>query len=158
MNEHNFTQKAREAIRLSQISAQETNCNFVGTEHLLLGLLKEGTSFAAKFLSSLNITEEKVKEKVMEVSAPSSQGGFAGFTPRTTRILQQSAYEAKKTHSDHIGTEHILLAIFRERDSVAFRILLSLGVPATIYNDLTEAITNEGNSINPEDKNEEQSK
>ncbi len=158
MNEHNFTQKAREAIRLSQISAQETSCNFVGTEHLLLGLLKEGTSFAAKFLSSLNITEEKVKEKVMEVSAPSTQGGFAGFTPRTTRILQQSAYEAKKTYSSYIGTEHILLALFRESDSVAFKILVSMGVPRTVYNDLMEAVTNASASVKPEDKSAEKNK
>ncbi|MBQ8540603.1 MAG: AAA family ATPase [Clostridia bacterium] len=158
MNEHNFTQKAREAIRLSQISAQETNCNFVGTEHLLLGLLKEGTSFAAKFLASLNITEEKVKEKVLEVSAASGSGGFAGFTPRTTRILQQSAYEAKKTYSSYIGTEHILLAMFRESDSVAFKILLSMGVPRTVYNDLTEAVTNASASVKSEDKSAEKSK
>ena len=77
MNEHNFTQKAREAIRLSQIAAKETGCNFVGTEHLLLGLLKEGSSFAAKFLSNLNITEEKVKEKVLEANMSSSASAFA---------------------------------------------------------------------------------
>ncbi len=157
MNEHNFTQKAREAIRLSQVAARETDCNFVGTEHLLLGLLKEGSSFAAKFLASLNITEEKVKEKVMEVNSPST-GAFAGFTPRTTRTLQQSAYEAKKTHSGYIGTEHILLSIFRERDSVAFKILLSLGVSATVYNDLTEAVTNASASVKMGDKAAEQSK
>ncbi len=157
MNEHNFTQNAREAIRLSQVAAGETNCNFVGTEHLLLGLIKEGNSFAAKFLASLNVTEEKVKEKVMEVNSP-SQGAFAGFTPRTTRALQQSAYEAKKTHSGYIGTEHILLAIFRERDSIAFKILLSLGVSATVYNDLTEAVTNASASVKMEDKAAEHTK
>ncbi|MBR5535015.1 MAG: ATP-dependent Clp protease ATP-binding subunit [Clostridia bacterium] len=151
MNENNFTQKAREAIRLSQIAAQETSCNFVGTEHLLLGLLKEGSSFAAKFLSSLNITEEKVKEKISEATAP-SQSGFAGFTPRTTRCLQQSAYEARKTYSSYIGTEHILLAILRERDSVAFRILLASGVPVTVYNDLLEAVTKSSSNAKGEDK------
>ena len=158
MNEHNFTQKAREAIRLSQVAAQETGCNFVGTEHLLLGLLKEGSSFASKFLANLDVTEEKVKEKILAANMASSSSSFAGFTPRTTRTLQQSAYEAKKTHSDYIGTEHILLAIFRERDSVAFKILLSLGVSAAVYNDLAEAVTNANASVKPEDKNFEQSK
>ena len=158
MNEHNFTQKAREAIRLSQISAKDLGCSFVGTEHLLLGLLKEGSSFASKFLTGLGVTEEKVQSKIEEITPPSSSSAFTGFTPRTTRVLQQSAYEAKKTHSDYIGTEHILLALFRERDSVAFKILLSFGVPQTIYDDLNEAVTNASASVKPEDKNLKESK
>ncbi len=149
MNEHNFTPKAREAIQLSQRAAQETGCNFVGTEHLLLGLLQEGSSFAAKFLDSIGITEEKVKEKIAQFDSPSS-ASFSGFTPRTTRCLQQSVFEAKKTNSGYIGTEHILLALCRETDSVAFKILLSLGAPKTLYNDVFAAVTEVGeNSTKP---------
>ncbi len=158
MNENNFTPKAREAIRLSQVAAEETGCNFVGTEHLVLGLLKEGSSFAAKFLASLNITVDKFKEEVSSVTPPSSSSTFAGFTPRTIRCLQQSLYEAKKTYSSYIGTEHILLAILRESDSVAFKILVSLGVPKTAYNDLLNAILQSSGNIQPEDKNAESSK
>lgn len=141
MNENNFTQKAREAIRLAQEGAQETNCNFVGTEHILLGLLAEGSGFAAKFLTHLGITEDKVRERIARYDETSSLSGFAGFTPRTTRCLQQSVYEARKTGSSYIGTEHILLALCRETDSVAFKIMTSLGAPKTIYNDCLSAVT-----------------
>lgn len=157
MNEHNFTQKAKEAIRLSHQAAQETLCSFVGTEHLLLGILVEGSSFAAKFLNSLNITEEKVRERI-EQTASSASGSFTGFTPRTTRTLQQSVYEAKKTASPYIGTEHILLALLRETDSFAFKILLSLGVSKTVYNDLLEAVTKSAGNVKGESKSSESSK
>ncbi len=152
MNEKNFTEKAREALRLSQEAAEETLCNFVGTEHLLLGLLKEGTSFAAKFLNSINITENKVKDKIREISSPATSSAFAGFTPRTARTLRQSAYEAKKTYSGYIGCEHILLAILRETDTVAFGILISLGAPKTLYNDLLNAASSASDSVKGEDK------
>ncbi len=158
MNENNFTQKAKEAIRLSQIAAQETLCSFVGTEHLLLGILMEGSSFASKFLNSLNITEEKFRERVEQVTSPDSSSSFSGFTPRTTRCLQQSVYEAKKTASPYIGTEHILLALLRETDSVAFKLLVSFGVPKTVYNDLLNAITQSTGTARSEDKKSEKSK
>ncbi len=143
MYDYNFTPKAREAINLSQQAAQETSCNFVGTEHLLLGLLAEGTSFAAKFLEQIGITEDKVKEKVMQFDTPTN-APFQGFTPRTTRCLQQSVYEAQKTNSGYIGTEHLLLALCRETDSVAFKILVSLGAPKTLYNDVFAKVTEYG--------------
>ncbi|MBQ7875877.1 MAG: ATP-dependent Clp protease ATP-binding subunit [Clostridia bacterium] len=157
MNEHNFTPKAREAISLSQRAAQETGCNFVGTEHLLLGLLQEGSSFAAKYLESIGITEEKVKEKIAQFDSPSS-ASFSGFTPRTTRCLQQSVFEAKKTNSGYIGTEHILLALCRETDSVAFKILLSLGAAKTIYNDVFAAVTEAMENTSNKSNQSEQSK
>ncbi len=157
MNEHNFTPKAREAISLSQRAAQETGCSFVGTEHLLLGLLQEGSSFAAKYLESIGITAENVREKIAQFDSPSS-ASFSGFTPRTTRCLQQSVFEAKKTNSGYIGTEHILLALCRETDSVAFKILLSLGAAKTIYNDVFAAVTEAGENTNPKQGQSEQNK
>ncbi len=158
MNEKNFTNKAGSAIRLSQTKAQEMGYNFVGTEHLLLGLLAEGTSFASKFLNDLGITEDKVQEKIAEFEAPSPTAHFAGFTPRTTRCLQQSAFEAKKTSSDYIGTEHILLALLKETDSIAFKILVMLGAPKTLYNDLLEAVMQSRSSVKNEDETQSVSK
>lgn len=158
MNEKNFTQKAGEAIRLSQVKAQEMGYNFVGTEHLLLGILAEGTSFAARFLNSYSITEGNVREKIEEFEAPSQSAAFAGFTPRTTRCLQQSAYEAKKTEHTYIGTEHILLALLRETDSVAFKILVMLGAPKTLYNDLLNQVTGSNASVTMENEAHQSSK
>ena len=142
--ENRFTQKAQRAIALSQECAQATNCNYIGTEHLLWGLLEEGSGFAAKYLSSLGMTPQNLKEKIekynMEVSSP---GSFAGFTPRTNRCLQNSVTEAHKHSSSYIGTEHILLALSRERDSVAFRILLSYGAPQNLYEELSKELSEE---------------
>ncbi len=139
MNENNFTTKAREAIGIAQSVAQELGCGFVGTEHLLCGLLSTN-GFAAKYLNSLGITAEKVRERLESYGGQNSFSSFSGFTPRTTRCLQQSVYEARKTGSEYIGTEHLLLALCREHDSVAFKLMLALGAPQSIYNDCLKAL------------------
>ena len=140
--ENRFTQKAQRAIALSQECAQGTGCNYIGTEHLLWGLLEEGSGFAAKYLSSLGMTPQNLKEKIEKYNTEiSSSGTFAGFTPRTNRCLQNSVTEAHKHSSSYIGTEHILLALSRERDSVAFRILMSYGAPQNLYEELSRQIT-----------------
>ncbi len=139
--ENRFTQKAQRAIALSQECAQGTGCNYIGTEHLLWGLLEEGSGFAAKYLSSLGMTPQNLKEKIEKYNTEiSSPGSFAGFTPRTNRCLQNSVTEAHKHSSSYIGTEHILLALSRERDSVAFRILMSYGAPQNLYEELSRQI------------------
>ncbi|MDO4563855.1 MAG: ATP-dependent Clp protease ATP-binding subunit [Clostridia bacterium] len=138
-----FTQKAQNAILYAQQGAQKLQCNFVGTEHLLLGLISETEGFASKFLTSLGITADRVREKIMQLDAPQNGGSFAGFTPRTTRCLQQSAMEAQKMGSNYIGTEHILLALARETDGMAFKILASMGIGRTFYNELLQAVHDE---------------
>ena len=149
--ENRYTQKAQKAISLSQQCAKDTNCNYIGTEHLLWGLLSEGSGFAAKYLSALNITTEALREKISKYNAnANSAGAFAGFTPRTNRCLQQSVSEAHKFQSEYIGTEHILLALARERDSVAFRILMSFGAPNNLYEDILSQLT--GNASEGEKK------
>lgn len=142
--ENKFTQKAQRAISLSQECAGDTNCNYIGTEHLLYGLLEEGSGFAAKYLSALGITTEKLREQIVKNnSAADVNAAFAGFTPRTNRCLQQSVAEAHKFQSAYIGTEHILLALARERDSIAFRILMSFGAPNNLYEDIAGQLTEE---------------
>ena len=141
--EQRFTQKAQRAIALSQESANDTGCNYIGTEHLLYGLLSEGSGFAAKYLSQLDITPEKLREKIVQYNQGSNDSNiFAGFTPRTNRCIQQSLAEAHKFQSAYIGTEHLLLALARERDSVAFRILMGFGAPNNLYEDISEKLTN----------------
>ena len=140
--ENRFTPKAQRAISISQECAHETNCNYIGTEHLLYGLLSEGSGFAAKYLAGFQITEEKLREKIVKYNSDVAQSGsFAGFTPRTNRCLQQSMAEAHKFQSEYIGTEHLLLALARERDSVAFKILMSFGLPGNLYEDIVSHLT-----------------
>ncbi len=138
MMENKFTQKAQRAIALSEECAHDTGCNYIGTEHLLYGLMDEGNSFAAKYLADIGIKKEKVKENINKYNQDVNQGvHFAGFTPRTSRCLQNSLSEAHKHQSAYIGTEHILLSLARERDSVAFKILIELGAPNNLYEDIT---------------------
>lgn len=143
--ENRFTQKAQRAISLSQEIAKNTNCNYIGTEHLLYGLLEEGSGFAAKYISALGVTLDALREKIVKYNSDINQAGgiFAGFTPRTNRLLQQSMAEAHKFQSAYIGTEHILLALARERDSVAFKILISFGAPGNLYEDILSQLTEE---------------
>lgn len=142
--ENKFTQKAQKAIALSQECAKETGCNYIGTEHLLCGLLDEGSGFAAKYLSALGVTSQKLREQILKYNSNIDGGShFAGFTPRTNRTLQQSMAEAHKTNSQYIGTEHILLALARERDSIAFKILMSMGAPNNLYEDISEQLSGE---------------
>ena len=140
--ENRFTAKAQKGISLSQECAEKTNCNYIGTEHLLYGLLAEGSGFAAKYLAELGVTEDKLIEQITKYNqntAPSNV--FAGFTPRTNRTIQQSFSEAHKLGSQYIGTEHLLLALARERDSVAFRILIGFGAPNNLYEDIFEKLS-----------------
>lgn len=149
--ENKFTQKAQQAIGIAQQCAESTGCNYVGTEHILFGLLAEGSGFAAKYLTELGITQEALREKIVRYNADvQSSGSFAGFTPRTNRCIQNSAMEAHKFNSAYIGTEHILLALAREQDSVAFRILLSFGAPQNLYQELVRLLSQEAQAAGGE--------
>jgi ATP-dependent Clp protease ATP-binding subunit ClpC len=130
MTNGKFTEKAEKAISYSQESAASLQHNYVGTEHLLLGLLKEGSGVAARVLQAQGITEEKVLSQIEVLigrgTEPADQ--TIGFTPRTKRVMELSFREARKMGHNYIGTEHILLGIMKEGDSVAVRILLDLGI------------------------------
>lgn len=129
-----FTEGARRALALSQDSAKEMGHNYVGSEHLLLGLMREGEGAAARALAQLGIRAEDVSARADELVG---HGDYHftdsfGYTPRTKKILELSLYEAKSLKNSYIGTEHILLAIMREKDCVAVRILEDLGVDFTL--------------------------
>lgn len=125
-----FTEKAEKAINFSQDTAMELGHNYVGTEHLLLGLIKEGSGVAARVLQSQNVTEDKVLKEVEELIGRGEATGEQplGFTPRTKRVLELSFREARRMGHNYIGTEHLLLGIMKEGESVAVRILMDLGV------------------------------
>ena len=149
--ENRFTEKAENALRYAQESAQQMGHNYVGTEHILIGLLKEGEGVASRALQSQGITEQKVMDKIDEFIGIGQNVGqqIAGLTPRTKRILELSFTEARRMGHNYIGTEHILLGIIREGESVAIRILTELNVDlqklfAELTKTLNEEITNAG--------------
>ncbi len=124
-----FTDRARRVIVLAQDEARMLNHNYIGTEHLLLGLIHEGEGVAAKALESLGISLEAVREQVEEIIGQGQQAptGHIPFTPRAKKVLEFSMREALQINHPYIGTEHILLGLIREGEGVAAQVLIKLG-------------------------------
>ena len=126
-----FTEQAKKAIGLAVDSAEELEHSYVGTEHLLIGLLKEGTGVAAKVLSDSGVNADKVINLVSQLISPNQAVGLAErntYTPSARRVLENSYREAVRFKAPLIGTEHLLIAIIRESDCVAARLLNTVGV------------------------------
>jgi ATP-dependent Clp protease ATP-binding subunit ClpA len=124
-----FTDRARRVVVLAQEEARMLNHNYVGTEHILLGLIHEGDGVAAKALESLGISLEAVRAQVEEIIGQGQQipSGHIPFTPRAKKVMELSLREALQLGHDYIGTEHILLGLIREGDGVAAQVLIRLG-------------------------------
>ena len=124
-----FTDRARRVLVLAQEEARLLNHNFIGTEHILLGLIHEGEGVAAKALESLGISLEAVREKVEETIGPAGTAGTGSppFTPRAKKVLELSLREALQLGHNYIGTEHMLLGLVREGEGVAAQVLVNLG-------------------------------
>jgi Clp amino terminal domain, pathogenicity island component len=124
-----FTDRARRVLVLAQEEARLLNHSFIGTEHILLGLIQEGDGLAAKALESLDISLEQVRAKVVETIGPagSPPGSSPPFTPRAKKVLELSLREALQFGHNYIGTEHILLGLVREGEGVAAQVLTSFG-------------------------------
>src|SRR5664280_199407 len=124
-----FTDRARRVVVLAQDEARMLNHNYIGTEHLLLGLIHEGEGVAAKALESLGISLEAVREQVEEIIGQGQQAptGHIPFTPRAKKVLELSLREALQINHTYIGTEHILLGLIREGEGVAAQVLIKLG-------------------------------
>jgi ATP-dependent Clp protease ATP-binding subunit ClpC len=124
-----FTDRARRVVVLAQEEARMLNHNYIGTEHILLGLIHEGEGVAAKALESLGISLEAVRQQVEEIIGQGQQApsGHIPFTPRAKKVLELSLREALQLGHNYIGTEHILLGLLREGDGVAAQVLVALG-------------------------------
>src|ERR671931_574232 len=124
-----FTDRARRVVVLAQEEARMLNHNYIGTEHILLGLIHEGEGVAAKALESLNISLEAVRSQVEEIIGQGQQApsGHIPFTPRAKKVLELSLREALQLGHNYIGTEHILLGLIREGEGVAAQVLQKLG-------------------------------
>jgi len=121
-----FTERARQVVVLAQEEARTLKHNYIGTEHILLGLLREEEGLAARVLESLDITTERVRAQVVRIvgSGEEVTSGQIPFTPRAKKVLELALREALSLGHNYIGTEHILLGLVRENEGVAARILL----------------------------------
>lgn len=124
-----FTDRARRVVVLAQEEARNLNHNYIGTEHILLGLIHEGEGVAAQALEAMGISLESVREQVEEIIGQGTEApsGHIPFTPRAKKVLEYSLHEALQLGHNYIGTEHILLGLIREGDGVAAQVLTNLG-------------------------------
>ena len=143
-----YTQKAKKALELATRLSQKMHHNYIGTEHILLGLIQEKTGVAAQVLLENKVDAEKLLDLIQELIAP--EGGVLildedGYSPRTATVLENAAKEAERFRSEKIGTEHLLLAILKENESAAVRLLNTMGINLQkLYIDLLVAMGEEG--------------
>ena len=156
---YKFTNRAKKAIESANNIASELGHSYIGTEHLLYGLRDEGNGVAAKVLDNQNITSQEILEKIEElVGKEEPIEETIGFTPRTKKVIENAFIESRRLGYNYIGTEHLLIGILRESDSIAARILLDLNVNIPqLYNEIIKVINDEDIG-NKEDSNDGNSK
>jgi ATP-dependent Clp protease ATP-binding subunit ClpC len=125
-----FTERAKKVLVLAQEEAQRFNHNYIGTEHLLLGLVREGEGIAAKVLGNLGVELNKVRSAVEFIIGRGDRVvmGDITLTPRAKKVIELSVEEARRLNHNHIGTEHLLLGLVREGEGIAAGVLENLGV------------------------------
>ena len=141
---YKFTARAEKAIEIANEIALELGHKYIGTEHLLYGLCKEGTGIASKVLQNQNITDEEILQEIEMLIGTGEEINdreALSFTPRSKRVIENAFIEARKLGSEYIGTEHLLIGIMREGDSVAVRIMMDLNIdPRKLYNEIVKVI------------------
>ena len=147
---YKFTKRAEKALEYAGDLAQGFGHNYIGTEHILYGLVKEGSGVASQVLNMQKITAENVVEEIEVLIGKGDKfqnRGEIGFTPRSKRVIENAFLEARKLGSEFIGTEHLLIGIMREGDSVAVRIMMDLNVnPQKLYNEIVKVINEDENA------------
>ena len=150
---YKFTNSAQNVIEIAKEIAVELGHNYIGTEHILYGLTEEENGVASRVLENQGITPENVLEEIENLIGRDDEKEITSlsFTPRTKRIIENAFVEARKLDSEYIGTEHILIGIMREADSIAVRIMLDLGInPQKLYNEIVKVLEEDEN-INMQD-------
>ena len=156
--QYKFTNSASNALKIANAIAVELGHNYIGTEHLLYGLANESSGVASEVLKNQNINAEDILKKIEELIGREENGNgeTLGFTPRTKRVIENAFLEARKLGINDIGTEHLLIGIMREGDSVAVRILLDLNLnPHKLYNEVMKVLNDYEND--EENKNSDNS-
>ena len=150
---YEFTGRANRVLELAKEFSIIHNYSFVGTEHILYGLVKEGEGLASKILTSQGLTAEYVEEEILKIDGlMNTLESDPEFTPRAKRIIENSAKEAMRMGQNYVGTEHILLALMREIDSVAVRILIDTNIdPQRIFADLLRLLSEDSPITNYSD-------
>ena len=145
----NYTEKAKAALMLAQKEAKRFNQSYIGTEHILIGLLKENTAIASKVLKDNGVDYQKVKELMEDLIAPDFKVAVKekdGYSPKAQAVLDEAGLQAERFGYEKIGTEHILLALIKDTDNVAVRLLNTMGVSTQrIYIDVLIAMGEDGN-------------
>ena len=156
-----FTDKAKMALTLAERAARNLKQSYVGTEHILLGLLRENTGVAATVLSENGVDIQQLKEMIKDLIAPESTVMLAerdGYSPRAEKVLEEAHRQAERFHSDKTGTEHILLAMLKEGENVAVRLLNTMGISIQkLYVEVLTAM-GEDKSLYKEDLGKKQNK
>ena len=149
---YKFTNRAKKVIEIADDISIELGHNYIGTEHILYGLAKEGEGIASKVLQNKGVTSEKILKEIKEMLGYGKEiKQSLGFTPRSKRVLENAFLEAKRIGYNYIGTEHLLLALMKEGDCIAIKIILELNVEISqIYNEVAKVINEEeiDNEIN----------
>ena len=142
---YKFTNRAKKVIEIANDISIELGHNYIGTEHILYGLVKEGEGIASKVLMNKGITAEKVQKQIEEMLGRGNEvKASLGFTPRSKRVLENAFLESKRIGYNYIGTEHLLLAIMKEEDCIASKIILELNIEIPkIYNEIAKVINEE---------------
>src|SRR5437868_3297436 len=143
-----FTERARQVVVLAQDEARALKHNYIGTEHILLGLLREEEGLAARVLESLHITVEEVRAQVARIVGQGDEvtTGQIPFTPRAQKVLELALREALSLGHNYIGTEHILLGLIRKNESVAARILLDYDADGEVRDEVIRMLRGPGRS------------
>jgi ATP-dependent Clp protease ATP-binding subunit ClpC len=147
-----FTDRARQVVVLAQEEARTLHHDYIGTEHILLGLIHEGNGVAARALAALGIEREAVRQRVIEIvgRGDKAPAGHIPFTPRAKKVLQLALREALQFGHNYIGTEHILLGLIREGDGVAAQVLTTLGADhGRVRREVTELLGRHGREGGP---------
>jgi ATP-dependent Clp protease ATP-binding subunit ClpA len=144
-----FTERARQVVVSAQDEARALDHNYIGTEHILLALLREGQGLAAEVLGALGISHEKVRDQVTQIVGRGDEvtTGQIPFTPRATKVLEFSSREALAREDACVGTEHLLLGLVRENDGVAARILLVLGADPERVRGAVKGAVDDGSAV-----------
>ena len=147
---YEFTGRAEKVLEIAKDFSEEHNYPFIGTEHILYGLIAEGEGLASKILASQGLTEEYVEQEILKIDGVmDTKADEVDFTPRAKRIIENSRRESKRMGQNYVGTEHILLSLMREIDSVAVRILIDANIdPQRIFADLLKLLSEDTPTLN----------